>query len=166
MVAIVGTVVVVVDLVDVVVVVGTVVGTVVVVVNEVDGVVLVDAVEVVVATRVVLDVDDVGVVVVGARVVDDVDDVDDVEEVEAPTNVTLMTFDGPLSDGTPGLAAWLSATMATVSVSVCPAAGPATENVSVQGVAAQTTDAGWLSTWVQVLDAETKLSWVQTVASP
>jgi ABC-type sulfate/molybdate transport systems ATPase subunit len=121
---------------------------VVVVVNEVDEVMLVDDVE----------------VVVGAGVVDDVDEVD--EEVEAPTSVTLMTFDGPLSNGAPGLAAWLSATMVTVSVSVCPAAGSATENVSAQGVAAQTTDAGWLPTWVQIWDAETKLSCVQMVASP
>jgi hypothetical protein len=110
------------------------------------------------------NVDDVEVVVVGARVVDDVDEV--VEEVEAPTSVTLMTFDGPLSNGAPGSAAWLSATMATVSVSVRPGAGSTTENVCAQGVAAQTTDPGWLPTWVQFSDAETKLSWVQTVASP
>jgi len=144
-------------------VVGTV-AVVVVVVNEVDEVVLVDDVEVVVGARVVLEVDAVEVVVVGARVVLDVDDVDDVEEVEGPTNVTLTTFDGPLSAGVP--ADWLSATMAMVSVSVCAAAGPVTENVSAQGVAAQTTDAAWLPTWVQFSDAETKLSWVQTVASP
>jgi hypothetical protein len=123
------------------------------VVDDVDD----DDVEVVVVgTRVVLEVDDVEVVVVGADVVLEVDDVD--EEVEAPTSVTLMTFDGPLSNGAAGSAAWLSATMATVSVSVCPAAGSTTENVSAQGVVAQTTDAGWLSTWVQTSDAETKLS--------
>src|SRR5262245_15448350 len=138
MVATVGTVVVVMDVVAVVVVFGAVVGTVVVVV---------------VVVRRVMEV--VGTVVV-----------DDVEEVDAPLSVTLITFDGPLSNGAPGLAAWLSATMATVSVSVCPAAGSATENVSVQGVAAQTTDAGWLPTWVQIWDAETKLSCVQMVASP
>src|SRR5262249_39129537 len=138
MVATVGTVVVVMDVVDVVVVFGAVVGTVVVVV---------------VVVRRVMEV--VGTVVV-----------DDVEEVDAPLSVTLITFDGPLSNGAPGLAAWLSATMATVSVSVCPAAGSATENVSAQGVAAQTTDAGWLATWVQIWDAETKLSCVQMVASP
>jgi hypothetical protein len=98
---------------------------------------------VVVGTLVVLEEDEVDVVVVGARVVLDVDEV---EEVEAAPSVTLITFDGPLSDGLPGAAAWLSATMATVSVSVCPGGGSTTENVSAQGVAAQTTDAGWLST--------------------
>ena len=82
---------------------------------------------VVVGAPVVLGLDDVEVVVVGARVVLVVGDV--VEEVETPLSVTLMTFDGPLSDGAAGFAAWLSATRATVSVSTCPAAGSATENV-------------------------------------
>ena len=59
---------------------------------------------------------------------------------------------GPLSRGAPGPAAWLSATMAAVSVSVCPGAGSTTENVCAQGVAAQTTDAGSLLTWVQFSD--------------
>ena len=116
--------------------------------SVVDELVVVGArVVLVVEARVVLVV--VDVVVVGARVVLVVDArvvlvVDEV--VEAPTSVTLITFDGPLSDGLPGAAAWLSATMATVSVSVCPGGGSTTENVSAQGVAAQTTDAGWLST--------------------
>jgi len=116
-------------------------------------VVVVVVVVVVVGTRVVEVVDNVEVGVVGARVVEVVDDVE--VEVVAPLSVTLITFDGPLSDGAAGLAAWLSATIATVSVFVCPAAGSTTENVSVQGVAAQTTDAGWLATWVQIFDAET-----------
>ena len=83
---------------------------------------------VVVGGRVVL------VVVVGGRVVLVVDEV-----VEAPTSVTLITFDGPLNDG--AAPAWLSATMAMVSVVVCPGAGSPTVNVSMQGVAAHTTEA-------------------------
>jgi hypothetical protein len=94
-------------------------------------VVLVVVEVVVVGARVVLVVLDV--VVVGARVVLVV-----VEVVDAPTSVTLITFDGPLSDG----AAGSLATMATVSVSVCPGAGSPTVNVSAQGVAAHTTEAG------------------------
>jgi hypoxanthine phosphoribosyltransferase len=100
---------------------------------------------VVVGTRVVLVVDDV--VVAGTRVVLVVD------EVGAPTSVTLITFDGVLNDG--AAPACRSATMATVSVFVCPGAGSPTVNVSVQGVAAHTTEAGSLSTWVQTWDPET-----------
>jgi hypothetical protein len=90
-----------------------------------------DVDDVVVGARVVLVV--VDDVVVGARVVLVVDEVG-----EAATSVTLITFDGPLSDG----AAGSFATMATVSVSVCPGAGSPTVNVSAQGVAAHTTEAG------------------------
>ena len=100
--------------------------------SVVDEVVVVGArVVLVVDARVVLVV--VDVVVVGAPVVLVV-----VEVADGPTSVTLITFDGPLSDG----AAGSLATMATVSVSVWPGAGSPTVNVSAQGVAAHTTEAG------------------------
>jgi hypothetical protein len=98
-----------------------------------DVVVVVDEDELEEAVPVVDDVEDVDDVVVGARVVLVV-----VEVADGPTSVTLITFDGPLSDG----AAGSLATMATVSVSVCPGAGSPTVNVSAQGVAAHTTEAG------------------------
>jgi hypothetical protein len=102
------------------------------VVDETTGVVVVvDELEE--AVPVVDDVEDVDVVVVGACVVLVVAVV-----VVAPTSVTLITFDGPLSDSAVGS----SATMATVSVSVCPGAGSPTVNVSTHGVAAHTTEAG------------------------
>jgi hypothetical protein len=119
---------------------------------------VVDVVEdvevVVVGTRVVDVVEDVEVVVVGTRVVDVVEDVE-VVVVGAPLRVTLITFDGPLSEGAAGSAAWLSATSMMVNVSVCPAAGSTTKNVCAQGVGAQTTAAGWLSTRVQVSGVDT-----------
>src|SRR6516162_9459617 len=107
-----------------------------------------------VVDEVVLVVEDVEVVVVGTRVMDVVEDVE-VVVVGAPLRVTLITFDGPLSEGAAGSAAWLSATRMMVNVSVCPAAGSTTKNVCAQGVGAQTTAAGWLSTRVQVSGVDT-----------